>query len=55
MGKDRRIACGLTLERRELWRFFTGPVWATGQRCHWEQAETEDAAHHLGCFLFRKR
>ena len=49
------LACGLKLERRELWRLFTGPVWATGERCAWEQAETERESHQLGCFLFRKR
>lgn len=49
------LACDLTLERRELWRLYTGPVWATGGRCPWEQAETERQPHQLGCFLFRKR
>jgi SAM-dependent methyltransferase len=48
------LSCGLTLERRELWRLFTGPVWATGQRCPWQQVENEDQSHQLGCFLFRK-
>jgi SAM-dependent methyltransferase len=48
------LNCDLKLERRELWRLFTGPVWATGERCAWEQAETEREPHQLGCFLFRK-
>ncbi len=48
------LRTGLTLERRELWRLFTGPVWATENRCTWEQAETDDQPHQLGCFLFRK-
>jgi len=49
------LTCDLKLERRELWRLFTGPVWATGERCAWEQAETEREPHQLACFLFRKR
>jgi 2-polyprenyl-3-methyl-5-hydroxy-6-metoxy-1,4-benzoquinol methylase len=48
------LACDLKLESRELWRLFTGPVWATGQRCAWERAETESQPHQLGCFLLRK-
>ncbi len=48
-------ACDLEVERRELWRLFTGPVWATGERCAWVQAGTEREPHQLGCFLFRKR
>ncbi len=48
------LACGLTLERRELWRLFTGPVWATGAGCDWEEVKTEQQSHQLGCFLFRK-
>jgi 2-polyprenyl-3-methyl-5-hydroxy-6-metoxy-1,4-benzoquinol methylase len=48
------LACGLTLERRELWQLFTGPVWATGERCNWRQAVNEDEPHQLGCFLFRR-
>jgi 2-polyprenyl-3-methyl-5-hydroxy-6-metoxy-1,4-benzoquinol methylase len=48
------LDAGLTLERLALWRLFTGTVWATGQRCKWERAETEEAPHQLGCFLFRK-
>ncbi len=49
------LSTGITLERRELWRLFTGPVWATGERCAWRQVETEDQPHQLGCFLFRKK
>jgi SAM-dependent methyltransferase len=45
---------GLRLKRRELWRLFTGPVWATGQRISWEQAPSEVAPHQLGCFEFEK-
>ncbi len=51
---ERWVGCGLTLERRELWRLFTGPVWATGARCKWERVDREDQPHQLGCFLFRK-
>jgi 2-polyprenyl-3-methyl-5-hydroxy-6-metoxy-1,4-benzoquinol methylase len=51
---DQWLALGLTLERRELWRLFTGPVWATGQRRPWEQAQSETDPHQLGCFVFRK-
>jgi 2-polyprenyl-3-methyl-5-hydroxy-6-metoxy-1,4-benzoquinol methylase len=47
------MACGLHLERRELWRMFTGPVWRTGQPCDWAEA-TEEETHQLGCFAFRK-
>ncbi len=49
------LDAGLTLERRELWRLFTGSVWATGERCAWQQVESEDQPHQLGCFLFRKK
>jgi SAM-dependent methyltransferase len=49
------LASGLALERRELWRLFTGPVWATGQRCAWRVASLEDEPHQLGCFAFRKK
>jgi hypothetical protein len=48
------LSCGLSLKKRELWRMYTGPVWATGQRCPWEQAETESQPHQLGCFVFQK-
>jgi SAM-dependent methyltransferase len=49
------VAAGLTLETRELWRLFTGPVWATGERCAWQSVTLEDEPHQLGCFVFRKR
>jgi hypothetical protein len=52
---DAWLACGFILERRELWQLFTGPVWATGDRCNWRRAETEDEPHQLGCFVFRKK
>ena len=45
------LATGLRLEYRELWRLFTGPVWATGSRCEWQTAN-EDTPHQLGCFVF---
>jgi 2-polyprenyl-3-methyl-5-hydroxy-6-metoxy-1,4-benzoquinol methylase len=45
---------GARLRRRELWRLFSGPVWATGERIEWQRAETEDCPHHLGCFAFEK-
>lgn len=48
------LAAGLTLERRELWRLFTGPVWATGQRSQWKMVAPEEP-HQLGCFLLRKK
>lgn len=48
------LSCGLTLERRELWRLFTGPVWATGERSIPHQVETEEQPHQLGCFLLHK-
>jgi hypothetical protein len=48
------LSCGLTLKQKELWKLFTGDVWATGERCKWLQAETEDQRHQLGCFLFVK-
>lgn len=47
------LAAGLHLEHRELWRLFTGPVWATGSRCEWQMVD-ENAPHQLGCFVFRK-
>jgi hypothetical protein len=37
-----------------MWRLFSGPVWATGDRIAWEQAQSEDAPHQLGCFEFEK-
>lgn len=45
---------GARLRRRELWRLFTGPVWATGERIVGQQAETEESPHQLGCFVFEK-
>jgi SAM-dependent methyltransferase len=52
---DKWLSFGLTLVDRELWRLFTGPVWASGQRCVCARAETEDLPHQLGCFFLRKR
>lgn len=45
---------GVTLERRELWRMFSGPVWFTGERIAWSRAANEDEPHQLGLFVFRK-
>lgn len=45
---------GARLKRRELWRLFSGPVWATGNRIAWEQAQSEADPHQLGCFEFEK-
>jgi 2-polyprenyl-3-methyl-5-hydroxy-6-metoxy-1,4-benzoquinol methylase len=45
---------GARLKRRELWRLFSGPVWATGNRIGWEQAQSEDEPHQLGYFEFEK-
>jgi 2-polyprenyl-3-methyl-5-hydroxy-6-metoxy-1,4-benzoquinol methylase len=45
---------GARLKRREMWRLFSGPVWATGSPVPWEQAQSEDAPHQLGCFEFEK-
>jgi SAM-dependent methyltransferase len=47
-------ALGARLRRREMWRLFSGPVWATGERVPWERVESEDAPHQLGCFLLEK-
>ncbi|HZL50615.1 MAG TPA: class I SAM-dependent methyltransferase [Terracidiphilus sp.] len=47
------ISCGLSLERKQLWSMFTGPVWATGKPCPWRES-SESQPHQLGCFLFRK-
>lgn len=49
------LSCGLMLERRELWKLFTGQVWATGERSIPHRVETEEQPHQLGCFLFRKQ
>ncbi len=48
------LSLGARLESRELWRLFSGPVWATGQRIPWERAESEEHPHQLGCFVLRK-
>ncbi len=45
---------GARLKRREVWRLFTGPVWATGNRIPCEQAASEESPHQLGCFEFEK-
>ena len=45
---------GARLKRREMWRLFSGPVWATGDRIPWEQAISEDSPHQSGCFEFEK-
>lgn len=44
---------GAKLKRRELWRLFSGPVWATGDRAEWKQA-SETEPHQLGLFEFQK-
>lgn len=51
---DQWLQLGARLKHRELWRMFSGPVWATGNRISWEQVESEDAPHQLGCFAFEK-
>jgi hypothetical protein len=33
---------------------FSGPIWATGDRIPWQQAQSEDEPHQLGCFEFEK-
>jgi SAM-dependent methyltransferase len=48
------LAFGFTLEERELWRMFSGPLWATGQRCEWKRVGSDAEPHQLGCFVFRK-
>jgi SAM-dependent methyltransferase len=45
---------GARLRQREMWRLFSGPVWATGDRTAWNQAQSEDEPHQLGCFEFEK-
>jgi SAM-dependent methyltransferase len=45
---------GLRLRKREMWRLFSGPVWATGKRIPWEEAQSDTAPHQLGCFEFEK-
>ena len=46
---------GLTLVKKELWRLFDGPLWATGNRTAWERVASDRELHQLGCFLLRKR
>jgi SAM-dependent methyltransferase len=48
------LALGLKVEKRELWRLFSGPVWATGSRVAAERAESQETPHQLGCFVLRK-
>jgi 2-polyprenyl-3-methyl-5-hydroxy-6-metoxy-1,4-benzoquinol methylase len=48
------LAMGLTLQRRELWRLFSGPLWATGSRIPWEQFESFETPHQLACLAFKK-
>jgi len=45
---------GERLKRRELWRLFSGPVWATGNRIAWERTQSDHEPHQLGCFEFEK-
>jgi len=45
---------GARLKRIEMWRLFSGPVWATGERVAWRQVQSEDEPHQLGCFEFEK-
>ena len=45
---------GARLTRRELWRLFSGPVWATGNRVAWAEVHSEAEPHQLGCFEFEK-
>jgi SAM-dependent methyltransferase len=52
---DRWRGMNLALQHQELWRLFTGDVWATGERCDWTQALTPGEPHQLGCFVFRKK
>ncbi len=49
------LKSGLRIERRELWKMFTGPMWDTGALCDWEEAPDESAPHQLGCFVFSKQ
>lgn len=48
------LSLGAALEKKALWRGFTGPVWATGARLPLEPAVLEDQPHQLGCFVLRK-
>jgi 2-polyprenyl-3-methyl-5-hydroxy-6-metoxy-1,4-benzoquinol methylase len=52
---DQWLSCGFSLERQELWRLFTGPVWATGERSDWQRVTDPAESHQLGCFALRKR
>lgn len=46
---------GFECEKRELWRLFSGSVWATGKRTDWSHAESESEPHQLGMFVLRKQ
>jgi SAM-dependent methyltransferase len=48
------LGVGFALERQALWKLFTGPVWATGERTDWTLAATNAEPHQLGCFLLRR-
>ncbi len=52
---EKWAAMGATLERRDLWRMWSGPVWFTGERIPWEPVASENEPHQLGLFAFRKR
>ena len=45
---------GLTLQKYELWRLFSGPLWATGSRIPWERFESFETPHQLACFALKK-
>lgn len=51
---ERWLSFGAVLEKREFWRLFSGPVWAAGTRVDWEQVESPEQPHQLGCFVIRK-
>lgn len=51
---EKWLSFGAKLEQQELWRLFSGSVWATGQRVPWERAGHVDQPHQLGCFVLRK-
>lgn len=51
---DLWLSCGFTVESQELWQLFTGPVWATGERCEWKLVTDPAELHQLGCFALRK-
>jgi len=48
------MAMGLMLQKREMWRLFSGPLWATGSRIPWEQSESFETPQQLACFAFKK-